>query len=226
MPSVMHCTRPLSRSGRPFRSSAGMSVLPPTSSVTDCPTPAAISSATAPGSQNGPATTPSSPWRRTSPSTVISSVGPPAPQLSPWSTSTTGPCVSVLARAMDSSIGSIGKTKSARRSHAMPQSSSSRRRPASTLAASATITTARPVCGISASGKPPNTEALSTSPSRSAAIARSMMSFMGCARGVWRSMWVSIGSVRHNRTGRASPRSAAIRVRAARAPVSYTSTWG
>ncbi|MOA58691.1 hypothetical protein D3C78_1831320 [compost metagenome] len=73
---------------------------------------------------------------------------------------------------------------------------------------------------MSDSGKPPNTEALQTSPSRSACMARSMMSFMGCMEGVWRSMCVSIGRRRHSTTGWLRFSSSARMLRPTRAPVS------
>ena len=70
---------------------------------------------------------------------------------------------------------------------------------------------------MSAWGKPPNTEAFSTAPPASAAIAMSMMSFMGWRDGVCSSVLVIIGREPHTMTGAISPASARRSVRAARA---------
>ena len=69
---------------------------------------------------------------------------------------------------------------------------------------------------MSACGKPPNTEALSTAPLVSAAIAMSMMSFIGWRDGVCTSVLVIIGRVPHTITGSTSPSSARTSVRPAR----------
>ncbi len=82
------------------------------------------------------------------------------------------------------------------------------------------------MCGMSECGKPPNTEALSTVPEASAAIAMSITSFMGWRDGVWTSVLVIMGSEPQTITGSISPRSARIMVRPARWPVSPMSTWG
>ena len=57
------------------------------------------------------------------------------------------------------------------------------------------------MCGMSACGKPPNTDALSTAPPASAAIAMSMMSFMGWRDGVCSSVLVIIGREPQTITG-------------------------
>ena len=67
---------------------------------------------------------------------------------------------------------------------------------------------------MSACGKPPNTDAFSTAPLASAAIAMSMMSFMGWRDGVCTSVLVIIGREPHTMTGATSPSSARTSVRA------------
>ena len=67
---------------------------------------------------------------------------------------------------------------------------------------------------MSAWGKPPNTEAFSTAPLASAAIAMSMMSFMGWRDGVCTSVLVIIGREPQTMTGAISPASARRSVRA------------
>ena len=61
---------------------------------------------------------------------------------------------------------------------------------------------------MSAWGKPPNTDAFSTAPLASAAIAMSMMSFMGWRDGVCTSVLVIIGREPQTITGSTSPASA------------------
>jgi hypothetical protein len=79
---------------------------------------------------------------------------------------------------------------------------------------------------MSECGKPPNTEALSTAPEASAAIAMSITSFMGWRDGAWTRVLVIMGSDPHTMTGSTSPRSARSMVRPARCPVSPMSTCG
>ena len=66
---------------------------------------------------------------------------------------------------------------------------------------------------MSACGKPPNTEALSTAPLVSAAMAWSMMSFMGWREGACTSVLVIIGREPQTITGCTSPSRARRRVR-------------
>ena len=82
------------------------------------------------------------------------------------------------------------------------------------------------MCGISACGNPPKTEALSTEPPVSAASAMSMMSFIGWRDGVCSSVLVIIGREAQVMTGTTSPSSARSSVRPARADVSAMSTCG
>jgi hypothetical protein len=79
---------------------------------------------------------------------------------------------------------------------------------------------------MSACGKPPNTDALSTAPLASAAMAWSMMSFMGWRDGAWTSVLVIMGRDPQTITGWMRPSSARTRVRPARWPVSPMSTCG
>ena len=79
---------------------------------------------------------------------------------------------------------------------------------------------------MSACGKPPNTEALSTAPLASAAIAMSMMSLMGWRDGVCTSVLVIIGRVPHTMAGTTPPSRARTSVRPARSAVSAMSTCG
>ena len=89
-PSVIAFTLPVTLSGLPFRPMAGMSILPPSSSVTSAPTPALIICSTQPGSQIGPAQASSRPCFMASSITLITSCVPPEAVLSPWSAITTG----------------------------------------------------------------------------------------------------------------------------------------
>ena len=77
-----------------------MSILPPSGSVTPAAVPASTIRRTLAGSQIGPATTSSRPWRMTSSITLITSCVPPDAVLSPWSTRTIGPSPSVRACAI------------------------------------------------------------------------------------------------------------------------------
>ena len=79
---------------------------------------------------------------------------------------------------------------------------------------------------MSACGKPPNTDALSTAPLASAAMAMSMTSFMGWRDGVCTRVLVIIGRVPHTITGSTSPFRARTRVRPARWAVSPMSMCG
>ncbi len=79
---------------------------------------------------------------------------------------------------------------------------------------------------MSECGKPPKTEALSTAPEASAAIAMSMTSFMGWREGACTSVLVIMGSEPQTMTGSISPRRARSMVRPARCPVSPMSTCG
>jgi hypothetical protein len=79
---------------------------------------------------------------------------------------------------------------------------------------------------MSAWGKPPNTEALSTAPLVSAAMAMSMMSRMGWRDGACTSVLVIMGRDPHTMTGAISPSSMRRRVRPARWAVSPMSMWG
>ena len=79
---------------------------------------------------------------------------------------------------------------------------------------------------MSACGKPPKTEALSTAPLASAAIAMSMMSFMGWRDGVCTSVLVIMRRVPQTMTGATTPSSARTSVRPARSAVSAMSMWG
>ena len=63
------------------------------------------------------------------------------------------------------------------------------------------MTAEHEMCGMSAWGKPPNTEAFSTAPLASAAIAMSMMSFMGWRDGVCSRVLVIIGREPHDHHG-------------------------
>ena len=76
------------------------------------------------------------------------------------------------------------------------------------------MTADRDVCGISACGKPPKTDAFRTAPVVSAAIAMSMMSFIGWRDGVWTSVLVIIARDPQTITGSTSPLSARTSVRA------------
>ena len=79
---------------------------------------------------------------------------------------------------------------------------------------------------MSACGKPPKTDALSTSARVSAAIAMSMMSFIGWRDGVCTSVLVIMGREPQTIMGSTSPASARTSIRAARSPVSPISTCG
>ena len=79
---------------------------------------------------------------------------------------------------------------------------------------------------MSAWGNPPNTDALSTAPLASAALAMSMMSFMGWRDGVWTRVLVIMGRAPHTITGWTSPVSARTSVRPARWAVSAMSMCG
>ena len=72
-PSVIRVTLPVTVSGLPGRLIWGMSILPPRSSVTPAAVPASTIRLTAAGSQIGPATTSSRPWRMVSSMTLITS---------------------------------------------------------------------------------------------------------------------------------------------------------
>ena len=176
-PSVSARTRPVTVSGSPVRPMLGMSVLPPSGSVTVLPTPAAVIVCTADGSQIANMATSASPWRRTSASTAVVSWVPPEAELSAWSSRITGPSLIAFARATESASGSAPNTKRSRSSHA---SASSASQPASARARSpsATVTTDSPASRMSASGKPPNTDAAS-SPSPSSRRACSISGPMG-----------------------------------------------
>ena len=95
----MRVTLPVTLSGLPVRLICGMSMRPPSGSVTPAAVPASTRRRTPAGSQMGPATTSVSPCRMTSSITLITSWVPPDAVLSPWSTSTIGPSPSVRAWA-------------------------------------------------------------------------------------------------------------------------------
>ena len=79
---------------------------------------------------------------------------------------------------------------------------------------------------MSAWGKPPNTDALSTAPLVSAAIAMSMMSRMGWRDGACTRVLVIIGRDPQTITGSISPSSMRTSVRPARCAVSPMSMCG
>ena len=187
----------------------GMSTRPPTGSVTLAPTPASIMAATVAGSQTGPARMPSSPWRSASAMVSIVSAEPPEAVLLPWSASTTGKSPSALACAMVSCqrIGPVDELRATLPGHLRPvrRSAPAPRRGPPALASSPTMITLRPAQGMSASGKPPKTDAFMTSPAASISMARPMMSFIGWNIGECWFMCVSIGSQRCRVNGLASP---------------------
>ena len=81
-PADSALTRPETSSGAPSRPIEGIAVLPPRSSVTSAPSPAAVIAATAGGSQTAATATSSSRLAITASITVITSWVPPEPTLS------------------------------------------------------------------------------------------------------------------------------------------------
>ena len=126
------------------------------------------------------------------------------------------------ARATESAMSSISNRKSARFSQASPIRSSTSR---SALSAGPCTTAEMPTCSISASGKQPNTEASSTSPPSSAALARSMIACMGGRDGECTFMCGMSGR-ECQAVAAAAPFMALSSASPARMPVSYMSICG
>ena len=91
---------------------------------------------------------------------------------------------------------------------------------------SQTITEDSARCGMSACGKPPNTEAFSTWPVSSAWLAMPISVFIGSRDGVWTSELLMIGRLPHTIFGSTSPSSMRSSVRPARRAVSAMSMCG
>ena len=225
LPSVIALTLPATLSGLPLSPIAGMSTLPPNSSVTSLPTPALIICSTEAGSQIGPATASSRPCFIASSITLITSCVPPEAVLSPWSAITTGPPSSDLARATWTDSGSGWNRKPSRFSQAVSRILLSSSSP-SAVRLSQTITEDSARCGMSACGKPPNTEAFSTWPESSAWLAMPIRVFIGSRDGVWTSELLMIGRFPHTILGSTSPSSMRSKVRPARRAVSAMSMCG
>jgi len=79
---------------------------------------------------------------------------------------------------------------------------------------------------MSACGKPPKTEALSTWPVSSAWLAMPIRVVIGSRDGVWTSELLMIGRLPHTIFGSTSPASMRSRVRPERRAVSAMSIWG
>ena len=113
---------------------------------------------------------------------------------------TTGPPSSDLARATWTDSGSGWKRKPSRFSQAVSRILFSRTSP-SAVRLSQTITEESARCGMSACGKPPNTEAFSTWPVSSAWLAMPIRVFIGSREGVWTSELLMIGRLPHTILG-------------------------